>query len=188
MKNFNIFITLKHDLKKLNNPNSSASHEHSVNLINLLNPRFLPVILIRMSRLCYKVTLLKPFSYIFTWLNVFLFGIEVTPKCDIGKGLVIAHSSGIVIGATSIGDDCIIFQGVTLGAQEADMSFNKDTRPKIGNNVIIGSGAKILGSINIGNNVVIGANSVVLDNLEDNVTVGGIPAKPIKKHKIELKS
>ena len=52
MKNFNIFITLKYDLKKLNNPDGSASHENSVNLINLLNPRFLPVILIRISRQC----------------------------------------------------------------------------------------------------------------------------------------
>lgn len=188
MKNLNIFKTLKYDLKNFNNPNNTSPLENSVNIINLFNPRFMPVILIRLSRICFKATLLKPLSYILTWLNMFIFGIEVTPKCDIGKGLVIAHSSGIVIGAASIGTNCTIFQGVTFGAQEADMSFDVNRRPKIGNNVIIGSGAKILGPINVGNYVTIGANSVVLDDVKDYATVVGIPAKPIKEKEVEPKT
>ena len=91
--------------------------------------------------------------------------------------LVLPHSSGIVIGATSIGNNVTIFQGVTLGAQEADMSYDLDTRPSVGNGVTIGSGAKILGNVKIGNDVVIGANSVVLKDVNNSEVVGGIQQK-----------
>lgn len=106
-------------------------------------------------------------------------GIEIHPACIIGKNLFIDHGMGVVIGSTTIiGDNCIIYQGVTLGSKKP---FNTDKKrhPTIGNNVLIGSGSKILGDIKIGNNVKIGANSVVLNDVLDNCTVVGVKAKII---------
>lgn len=107
-------------------------------------------------------------------------GIEIHPGATIGKNLFIDHGMGVVIGETCvIGDNVTLFHGVTLGGT----GKGKGKRhPTIGNNVFIGSGAKILGNITIGNNVKIGANSVILESIPDNVTVVGIPGKIIKHH------
>lgn len=104
-------------------------------------------------------------------------GIEIHPGAVIGKNLFIDHGSGVVIGETSvIGDNIIIYQGVTLGGTGKEAGKR---HPNIGNNVMIGAGAKVLGSINIGNNVKIGAGSVVLKDIPDNSTVVGVPGKII---------
>lgn len=106
-----------------------------------------------------------------------LTGIEIHPGAKIGKRLFIDHGMGIVIGETAtIGDNCTIYHNVTLGG--TGKSGNK-RHPDIGNNVMIGCGAKILGPIKIGNNVKIGANAVVLKDVEDNSTVVGIPGKVV---------
>lgn len=98
-------------------------------------------------------------------------GIEIHPGAELGQRLIIDHGSGVVIGETAVvGDDCIIFHGATLGG----LSFDPVKRhPTIGNNVLIGTGAKILGAIKIGNNVKVGANAVVTKDIPDNVTVVG---------------
>jgi len=75
-----------------------------------------------------------------------------------------------------------IFQGVTLGAKELDLKYSRDRRPVVGDNVVIGSGAKILGGVSIAHNVVIGANAVVLNDLSSDAIYGGIPAKFIKSN------
>ena len=99
-------------------------------------------------------------------------GIEIHPGAKIGNRLFIDHGMGIVIGeTTSIGDNCTIYHGVTLGGTGKDKIKR---HPDIGNNVMIGAGAKVLGPIKIGDNVKIGANSVVLKDVPDNVTVVGI--------------
>lgn len=104
-----------------------------------------------------------------------LTGIEIHPGATIGRRLFIDHGMGIVIGETAtVGDDCTIYHGVTLGGTGKDKIKR---HPDIGNNVMIGCGAKVLGPIKIGNNVKIGANSVVLKNVEDNSTVVGVPAR-----------
>ena len=109
----------------------------------------------------------------------FLTGIEIHPGAKIGKRLFIDHGMGIVIGeTTTIGNNCTIYHGVTLGGTGKD-KFKR--HPDLGNNVIIGCGAKVLGPIKIGNNVKIGANAVVLKSIQDNLTVVGIPGKIIKK-------
>ena len=97
------------------------------------------------------------------------------------KNLFIDHGSGVVIGETTIiGNDCTLYQQVTLGG----VSLNKVKRhPTLKNNVIVGCGAKVLGNIVIGENVKIGAGSVVTKSVEDNDIVVGIPAKSIKKKK-----
>ena len=105
----------------------------------------------------------------------FITGIEIHPGAKIGKRLFIDHGMGIVIGETAtIGNDCTIYHGVTLGGTGKD---KKKRHPDVGNNVMIGCGAKILGPIKIGDNVKIGANAVVLKDIEKNNTVVGIPAK-----------
>ena len=107
-------------------------------------------------------------------------GIEIHPACIIGKNLFIDHGMGIVIGSTTvIGDNCLIYHNVTLGSVLPTKTDEK-RHPTIGNNVVIGSGAKILGNIKIGNNVKIGANSVVLNDIPNNSTVVGVKAKIIK--------
>ena len=105
-------------------------------------------------------------------------GIEIHPGASIGKNLFIDHGMGVVIGQTTIiGDDVIIYQGVTLGGTGKE---NGKRHPNIGNNVIIGAGAKVLGNIKIGNNVKIGAGAVVLKNVKNNSTVVGVPDKKVK--------
>lgn len=114
-----------------------------------------------------------------TYLNVLLFGLEVTPRCEIGPGIFFPHTSGTVIGASRIGSKVTVFQGVTLGAKELDMGFNPALRPEVGDGVVLGAGCKVLGGITIGMNVTVGANSVVVDSILPNTTVIGIPAREI---------
>lgn len=99
-------------------------------------------------------------------------GIEIHPAAQIGKNLFIDHGMGVVIGETAVvGDNCTIYQGATLGGTGKE--HNK-RHPTLGNNVVVGAGAKVLGNITIGNNVKIGANSVVLKDVPDDCTVVGV--------------
>ena len=108
-------------------------------------------------------------------LGRFFTGIEIHPGAKIGKRLFIDHGMGIVIGeTTTVGNNCTIYHGVTLGGTGKD---KYKRHPDLGNNVVVGCGAKVLGPIKIGNNVKIGANSVVLKDIENNSTVVGIPGK-----------
>lgn len=105
-------------------------------------------------------------------------GIEIHPGAKIGKRLVIDHGMGVVIGETAeIGDDCLIYHGVTLGGTGKDVGKR---HPTIGNHVLIGTGAKVLGPITVGDNSRIAANSVVLSPIPPDCTAVGIPAKPVK--------
>ena len=105
-------------------------------------------------------------------------GIEIHPGAKIGRRLVIDHGMGIVIGETAeIGDDCLIYHGVTLGGTGKDVGKR---HPTIGNNVLIGTGAKVLGPFKVGNNSRIAANSVVLSEIPPNSTAVGVPAKVVR--------
>jgi serine O-acetyltransferase len=109
----------------------------------------------------------------------FLTGIEIHPGSKIGKGLVIDHGYGVVIGETSIiGENVLIYQGVTLGGTGKQKGKR---HPTIGNNVVIGAGAKILGDITIGDNSYVGANAVVIKDIPPNSTVVGIPGRITKQ-------
>lgn len=104
--------------------------------------------------------------------------IEIHPGAKLGRGILIDHGAGVVIGETAeVGDNCTIYQGVTLGG----VGTQKGKRhPTIGNNVMIGAGAKILGSFEVGDNCNIAANAVLLKPLAENTTAVGIPARPVK--------
>lgn len=114
----------------------------------------------------------------------FITGIEIHPGAKIGKGLFIDHGMGVVIGETAeVGDNVTLYHGVTLGGTGKEKGKR---HPTLGNNIFVGTGAKILGPIYIGNNSKIGANSVVLKNVPNDSTVVGIPGKIVKRKAVPL--
>ena len=143
-----------------------------------LNPRMAPVVLIRMAEF-FHTKRLELIAKLFSMLNVAIFGIEVSPRVEIEGGLFLPHTVGTVIGAAFIGANCTIMQGVTLGAIESDLSFTVTKRPVIGRDVLIGSGAKVLGGITVGDHVKIGANAVVLCDVPAYAVAVGVPARVI---------
>ena len=115
-------------------------------------------------------------------------GIEIHPGATIGKGLFIDHGMGVVIGETAvIGDNCLLYQGVTLGGTGKDKGKR---HPTLGNNVLVGAGAKVLGPFTVGNNVKIAANAVVLNAIPDDCTAVGVPARIVRRkgEKLEEKN
>jgi serine O-acetyltransferase len=138
--------------------------------IALLYPGPKAILLYRIAHFCYKEKLFfiaRLISEIARWIT----GIEIHPGAKIGRRLVIDHGMGIVIGETAeIGDDCIIFHGVTLGG----LRFDPVKRhPTVGNNVLIGAGAKVLGAIHLGNKSKVGANALVIKDVPPETTVVG---------------
>lgn len=106
-------------------------------------------------------------------------GIEIHPGAQIGKGLFIDHGNGVIIGETTIiGDNCTLYQGVTLGGTGKEQGKR---HPTLGNNVMVSAGAKVLGSFKIGDNSKIGAGSVVLEEVPANSTVVGVPGRVVKR-------
>lgn len=105
-------------------------------------------------------------------------GIEIHPGAKIGKGLLIDHGSGVVIGETAeIGDNCLIYQGVTLGGTGKE---HGKRHPTLGNNVMVGAGARVLGPFKVGDNAKIAANAVVLEEVPPNATAVGVPARIVR--------
>ena len=113
-------------------------------------------------------------------------GIEIHPGATIGKGLFIDHGMGVVIGETAeIGDNCTIYQGVTLGGTGKDVGKR---HPTLGDNVMVGAGAKVLGPVKIGSNSKIAANAVVLREVPENSTAVGIPAKVVRRGGVKVQA
>ena len=154
----------------------STQNEGARFWLKIFSPRFAPVLLFRLA---YKSqnSGLGILARIFSMLNVIFFGIEIATICKIGPGLFLPHTQGTVIGAVSIGENAVIYQGVTLGAKNLDFTYDKERRPVVGKNALIGAGAKILGGLTIGDNVNIAANAVVLISVPDFAVVAGVPAK-----------
>jgi len=136
------------------------------------------VIIYRFTHLLWRYKLYWLARFIST-LARWITGIEIHPGAIIGQRFFIDHGMGVVIGETAeIGDDCMMYHGVTLGGT----SWNKEKRhPTLKDGVIIGAGAKILGPITLGKNVRVGSNSVVVKSIDDNCTVVGIPGRVLEK-------
>lgn len=131
----------------------------------------------RLAHFLYRIKL-KFLARCISQTSKFFTGIEIHPGAKIGKGVFIDHGTGVVIGETAeVGDNVLIYQGVTLGGTGKDKGKR---HPTICNNVMISSGAKVLGPIIVGENSKIGANAVVLKDVPPNSTVVGIPGRVVK--------
>lgn len=175
-----MFKNLRYDLSRVieNDPAARSKIE-----VFLLYPTIHALIAYRISHFFYTKKLFF-LARLISQISRFLTGIEIHPGAKIGKGLVIDHGMGVVIGETAeIGDNVLLYHGVTLGGTGKDKGKR---HPTVGDNVIIGSGAKVLGAIYIGSNSKIGANSVVLKDVPEGATAVGIPAKNIVKEKEEV--
>ena len=138
----------------------------------------------RLAHYLYKKNMVL-LPRIISQLTRFFTGIEIHPGAKIGQGVFIDHGMGVVIGETAeVGDNVTIYQGVTLGGTGKEKGKR---HPTIGNNVFIGAGAKILGSIKVGDNVKIGAGSEVTKPVPSNTTVVGVPGKVVSRHGQPLK-
>lgn len=149
----------------------------SVLEIFLCYPGFHAILLHRLAHKLYKMGIpILPRTISQT--SRFLTGIEIHPGATIGRRFFIDHGMGVVIGETAeIGDDCLLYQGVTLGGTGKERGKR---HPTLGNHVVVGTGAKVLGSIKVGDHVRIGAGSVVLKPVPDHSTVVGIPGKIVR--------
>lgn len=146
----------------------------SVVEVLLCYPGLHSILFHRVAHALYKRKLFITARFI-SQISRFLTGIEIHPGAKIGEGLFIDHGSGVVIGETAeLGDNVTIYQGVTLGGTGKEKGKR---HPTIGNNVVISSGAKVLGSFAVGDNVKIGAGSVVLRPVPPNCTVVGVPGR-----------
>jgi serine O-acetyltransferase len=144
----------------------------------LLYSGFHALIWYRISHALYRHKLFFLARFV-SQLNRFFTGIEIHPGAVIGRGLFIDHGMGVVIGETAVvGDYCTIYHGATLGGTGKDTGKR---HPTIGNNVLISTGAKILGPFKVGDNARIGANAVVLNEVEPNTTVVGVPGRAVKR-------
>ena len=143
-----------------------------------LYPSFKVMILYRMAHKLY----LKKHYFLARWISqkgVRKTGIEIHPGAQIGKGFFIDHGSGVIIGETAIiGDNVTLYQGVTLGGTGKEQGKR---HPTLGNNIMIGAGAKVLGSCTIGDKCKIGAGSVVLEDVPAGCTVVGVPGRIVKR-------
>lgn len=151
--------------------------------LGVLSPRFVPVLLYRLAYTCQRYRL-SPLAKLFSLINFMFFGIEIAVACKIGPGLFFPHTQGTVIGAYSIGCNAIIYQGVTVGARDLNFTYDELHRPVLGDGVMIGAGAKVLGGICLGDGVTVAANAVVLMSLPAHCVAGGIPAKILKTREI----
>jgi serine O-acetyltransferase len=147
----------------------------------LLYPHIHAIINHRIAHMLYK----KKFFFLARLISNFArwtTGIEIHPGAKIGRGLFIDHGMGVVIGETAeVGDNVLMYHGVTLGGTGNEKGKR---HPSVGDNVIIGSGAKLLGNINIASGTKIGANAVVLKDTNPNTTVVGIPAREVKRESV----
>lgn len=149
----------------------------SVVEIFLCYPGFHAILLHRIAHALYRANV-PVLPRVISQLSRFLTGIEIHPGASIGRRFFIDHGMGVVIGETTeIGDDVLLYQGVTLGGTGNETGKR---HPTIGNNVVIGTGAKVLGGIRVGDNVKIGAGSVVVRPVPDNSTVVGIPGRVVR--------
>lgn len=135
------------------------------------------ILIYRISHKLYQKKLYTG-ARILSTIGRFLTGIEIHPGAKIGKNFFIDHGSGVVIGETTeIGDNCTVYQGVTLGGTGKETGKR---HPTLGNNVMVGAGARVLGPFKVGDNSKIAANAVVLSEVPPNSTAVGVPARVVK--------
>ena len=171
-----MFDKIRYDLRSIKERDPAARNCAEV---FFLYSGFHAVFWYRLSHFFYRHKLLF-LARLVSQLTKWFTGIEIHPGATIGRRLFIDHGTGVVIGETTvIGDDCTIYQGVTLGGTGKDKGKR---HPTLGNHVMVGSGAKVLGPIEIGNDVRIAAGAVVLSDIPDHSTAVGVPARVVRRN------
>lgn len=172
-----MFKGLYEDAKNMKDKDPAAKN---ILEVILLYSGFHAIFFHRIAHFCYNKNLFF-IARLISQFSRFITGIEIHPGAKIGKRLFIDHGMGIVIGETAeVGNDCTIYHGVTLGGTGKD---KYKRHPTVGNNVLIGSGAKVLGPIKIGNYAKIGAGAIVLNDVKEKATVVGVPARQVRINK-----
>jgi serine O-acetyltransferase len=133
-------------------------------VLGFFSPRYAPVFLFRLAHWLH-LRRLSPLAKLVSMLNFTLFGLEIAPRCRIGKGLFFPHTQGTVIGAESIGENATVYHNVTLGARELDFAYSEGSRPVVGRDVLIAAGAVVIGGVAIGDGARIGTNALVVSNI-----------------------
>ena len=175
-----MFSGLREDLRSIKERDPAARNSAE---IFFLYSGFHALIYYRIAHFFYNKNMKFIARMVSQW-GRFWTGIEIHPGAQIGRGLFIDHGMGVVIGETTvIGNHCTIYQGVTLGGTGKDKGKR---HPTLKDNVMVGSGAKILGPFTVGNNVKIAANAVVLNEIPDNSTAVGVPARVIKQNGVKI--
>ncbi len=170
-----IFDRTRYDIKAIVERDPAARNTLEV---VLLYPGFHAVLFHRFAHMLYRWHL-RFLPRLISQIVRFFTKIEIHPGAEIGKGLFIDHGCGVVIGETTvIGEDCTIYQGVTLGGTGKETGKR---HPTLGNNVMIGAGAKVLGPFKVGDNSKIAANAVVLREIPPDCTCVGVPARVVKR-------
>lgn len=176
-----LFKNLREDIKMVRERDPAA---RSALEILLLYPGLKAVRMYRRAHWLHN----RGFKFLARWISqraAKKTGIEIHPAAKIGKRLFIDHGTGVVIGETTeIGDDVLIYQGVTLGGTGKEVGKR---HPTIGNNVMISAGAKVLGPFKVGDNSRIAAGAVVLEEVPPDCTVVGVPARIVKRHGVRVK-
>lgn len=171
-----MFDIIKEDIKSIKERDPAA---RSTFEILLTYSGVHAVVFYRISHWFYERKLLTV-ARIISQTARFITGIEIHPGAKIGRGLFIDHGMGVVIGETAeIGDNCLLYQGVTLGGTGKD---HGKRHPTLGNNVMVGSGAKVLGPFKVGDNAKIASNAVVLEAVPENATAVGVPARIVRRN------
>ena len=169
-----MFGTIREQIETIFREDPAAK---SVLEIVLCYPGFHAILIHRLAHKLYKARV-PLIPRLLSQISRFFTGIEIHPGATIGRRFFIDHGMGVVIGETTeIGDDVLLYQGVTLGGTGKEKGKR---HPTIGNRVVIGTGAKVLGNIQIGDNVKIGAGSVVVHSVRDNSTVVGVPGRVVR--------
>ena len=175
-----MFSRLKEDIETFRQRDPAARSDLEV---LLLYPGLKAIRMYRRANWCYRHRLF----FLARWISqraVRKTGIEIHPAAQIGRRFFIDHGTGVVIGETTvIGDDVTIYQGVTLGGTGKDTGKR---HPTIGNNVMIGSGAKVLGPFKVGDNSNVAAGAVVLEEIPPNCTAVGVPARIVRRDGIRV--
>ena len=170
-----MFKNLRYDIKTIKERDPAARSSLEV---FLLYPGIWALLFHRLNHFLYRHKFFF-LARLISQLVRFFTGIEIHPGAKIGRGLFIDHGMGVVIGETTeIGDDVTIYQGVTLGGTGKDKGKR---HPTIGNNVLIGAGAKILGPFKVGDNAKIASNAVVLSEVEADSTCVGVPGRIVRR-------
>ena len=175
-----MFKTFKSDIAIIRERDPAA---RGIIEIFLCYPGFQSIVIHRLSHKLWKLRL-PLIPRLLSHLNRLFTGIEIHPGAKIGKKVFIDHGMGVVIGETAeIGDNCLLYQGVTLGGTGKN---NGKRHPTLMQNVVVGAGAKVLGSIIVGSNTRIGAGSVVVRNVEANSTVVGVPGRVVHQSGVKV--